>query len=1014
MRRFCGLLLLSFLASWLPVHAQGAQMEVTRQGPGSIRVQGSYDAGDFYLYQGRAVPLRRSLEEILVKFSPETQDQRKAELVRSELSGGEITEIGAGRGRSVSLVRVKKAKQTGDNQQRDKLENGLRRLQGKGEIEYAFAVFIDPVTGSRLLQTDELSVKARPGADVAGLLASRGLEVSQKVRYTDDEYIVRVQNPKAADVIALANELAASGLVQWAEPNFVQEYKKMSAPNDTLFSNQWHLNNTGQAGGTVDADVDAVEAWDLTTGSSRIVIAVLDDGVQTTHPEFSGRIYINEAETINGIDDDGNALIDDRTGWDYYSDDNDPNPAIAYDVHGTAVAGVAAAAGNNGTGVSGACQNCRILPIKICNGNAFASDAVISDAIRYAAQFADVINNSWGGGAASSAIQSAIQYAKANGRGGKGSVVLFASGDTTSGLALYSITIPVGGTHKIRWHYEKNGSLSAGDDTMWLAWVSLPGDTMVNFQSGWPAGSSTSGDAAWSLVDDRLHSDDSHNYTWSAKAGTIGDSQYTDLDLVRTVPGGTLSFSAWVSSEADYDGFRLSIDFFNDGTFEFTWPPTSEAPFSGVPVVDTVIGYPAAYPEPIAVGASTDQDFHSGYSKYGPELDLVAPSSGGSGAGIMTTDRTGADGYASVDYVSGFGGTSASTALASGVVGLVLTRNPDLTADEVQQALQSTADKIGTDPYTLGRNDRYGYGRLNAYSAVLTVGRVDIFFTDPSMGLYQLRTNRNASELDVSAVAGGGASSHAPATAVYRDRQYIAIKGETDPGIYIKSRARDGSFADSSWTQVPGNTSSSPALCVFNDRLYLFVKATSGNGLFYKSMDASGVWSAWASVSGSNTLWRPGLVVSGTHLYCFETDATTNRLFYKVMNDSEVWSSWYMIPTGSTNAAPTPVLHDGSIWLFVKGLAGKLLWWSASAAPETMTSWSPWTSCNGSSEAGPGVAIDPAEKVFHIFVRGNMVPRIWHRTLDPATLGWSDWHLLTNLDPAAQSIDAPAVLPVGW
>ena len=1348
MRQAVILLLLSFFANPPGIQAQDIQLEPIRQAPVSMRVQSrSYDAGDFYVHEGRAVPLSRSLEDILVKFRPQTGGQRKQELVEAELPDAETTDIRPGRGGSVSLVRIKKAKDTDEAQQRDKLENGLRRLREKADVEYANPVFVDPVTGSRLLPLDEISIKIRAGANPDGFLTPRRLEVVEAVRYTDDEYVVRVLDPKTSDLLAVANELARSGLVEWAEPNFVQEYTKSAVPNDPLFNNQWHLNNTGQSGGAVDADVDAVEAWDLTTGSTSVVIAVLDDGVQTTHPDLADRIYTNAAEVINGLDDDGNGYIDDRNGWDFYGNDNNANPTGSDDAHGTSVAGVAAASGNNAAGVSGACQNCRILPVKICyfddSESGFVTDSLIADAIRYAARFADVLNNSWGGGAPSSAIQSAIQYAKSNGRAGKGSVVLFATGNSATGARTYTLTGVPAGTHKFRWRYVKDGDLSAGDDTVWLAWVSLPGGALVDFQAGWPTGSSTAGNALWNLVDDRYHSDDSLNYTWAAKAGTITHSQYSDFDLVRTVPAGTLKFSAWVSSEQGYDGFRLYLDLSNDGTFDFIWPGTTSAPFGGIPAVTTAVGYPAAHPEPIAVGASSDRDYRSGYSEYGPELDVVAPSSGGPGPGITTTDRTGGDGYSTTgDYTSGFGGTSSATPLASGVVGLMLSRNPDLTADQVQQILQNTADKIGTDAYSSGRNDRYGYGRINAYAAVLastkyslTVSRsgtgsgtvtsspggincgsdcgedylrttvvtltasaadgsgfagwsgscsgsdstcsvtmdqarsvtatfnlsvvyyqltvtssgtgsglvlgdgincgsdcsesylagtvvnlaasptppsefvgfsgacsgstcqvtmdsaksvtatfdipthqlsvtvegegtgtvtsspagincgadcaevynhgqevtltaapasgsifagwdgacsgteltcsvlidaaktvtasfslrtyqlsvakegsgsgsvsssppgidcgadctaafdygtvvtltatphtgsdftgwsggcsgaetscevtvsearevtatfrlkptgVDVFFTGPDKGLYQLNTDRDATDTAVAGVAGGGSSSHAPALAVYQGRQYLAIKGATSSSLSIKSRARDGSFGDSNWTQVPGGTSSSPALCVFNNRLYLFVKGGSGAGLYYRSMDSSGAWSGWTQVSGSNTLWRPGLVLFGGRLYLFETNAVSNRLWYKSMDESGTWGEWFMIPTGSTNAAPTPVVRDGKIWLFVKGLAGKLLWWSATTTPDMASSWGPWTSCSGSSEAAPGVAFDPAENVFHLVVRGNMVPRIWHRTFDPATLAWSNWHLLTNLDAAAQSIDAPTVVPADW
>ena len=291
---------------------------------------------------------------------------------------------------------------------------------------------------------------------------------------------------------------------------------------------------------------------------------------------------------------------------------------------------------------------------------------------------------------------------------------------------------------------------------------------------------------------------------------------------------------------------------------------------------------------------------------------------------------------------------------------------------------------------------------------------VSIFFTSPDNRLSELATNRDASAAVVSLVPGGGSSSHSPAVAVLQDRQYIALKGATGNNIYVKSRARGGSFADSLWTQVPGTTSSSPALCTFNNRLYLFVKGGSGNVIYYRWLVPAVGWSGWSSLSGSNTLWRPGVVVFDSRLYHFESDAVSNRIWYRSLGTDGTWSQWSMIPTGTTNVGPTPIVHSGKIWLFAKGLAGKLLWWSSTPTPGTPSSWSAWASCSGSTEAAPGVGLDPEQDLIHLAVTGNMVPRMWHRTLDPATLLWSNWHLLTSVAPEAQPIDSPTVVPANW
>ncbi|MBX3404765.1 MAG: S8 family serine peptidase [Phycisphaeraceae bacterium] len=162
------------------------------------------------------------------------------------------------------------------------------------------------------------------------------------------------------------------------EPNRV--YQHRLAPNDAGYPFQWGHNNTGLefpdsgtgqlAPGVPGADIDAELAWNITTGTDRVVIAVIDTGVQLTHPDLAANIWTNPLEIPgNGIDDDGNGFIDDVNGWDFASNepggqDNNPNDP-ATQGHGTAVAGVIGAVGGNGIGVAGVMWNASILPIKI-------------------------------------------------------------------------------------------------------------------------------------------------------------------------------------------------------------------------------------------------------------------------------------------------------------------------------------------------------------------------------------------------------------------------------------------------------------------------------------------------------------------------------------------------------------------------------------------------------------------------------------------------------------------------
>lgn len=195
--------------------------------------------------------------------------------------------------------------------------------------------------------------------------------------------------------------------VEYAEPNYILRIS--SAPNDPDFGNQWGLDNGN------DADIDAPEAWDITTGDSSVIIAVVDSGVSYNHPDLSANIWTNTGEDFpacnDGLDNDGNGYIDDCHGWDFLDDDNDPTD---FHGHGTHVAGIIAAEGDNAVGVTGVMWHARIMPLRFLGilGSGTVSDAV--EAILYAsANGAHVINNSWGGGGYSQALKDAIDASSA-------------------------------------------------------------------------------------------------------------------------------------------------------------------------------------------------------------------------------------------------------------------------------------------------------------------------------------------------------------------------------------------------------------------------------------------------------------------------------------------------------------------------------------------------------------------------------------------------------------------------
>jgi subtilisin family serine protease len=186
--------------------------------------------------------------------------------------------------------------------------------------------------------------------------------------------------------------------IEYVEPNYRRHPQETIPPNDTDFDLLWGLHNTGQwvngSRGIFDADIDALEAWKLFQDSSDTIVAVLDTGVDYTHPDLNANIWKNEKELhgIDGYDDDGNGYTDDVYGWDFYS--NDKNPMDEGD-HGTHVAGIIAAEMDNTTGIAGVAPNARIMVLRFMNGDGSVSDEI--DAINYAIEKeVKIINMSFG------------------------------------------------------------------------------------------------------------------------------------------------------------------------------------------------------------------------------------------------------------------------------------------------------------------------------------------------------------------------------------------------------------------------------------------------------------------------------------------------------------------------------------------------------------------------------------------------------------------------------------------
>ncbi len=230
-----------------------------------------------------------------------------------------------------------------------------------------------------------------------------------------DEILVKFKNSDKINVIKTAqshdfykalDSYNNNPAVEYAEPNYL--YRASIIPSDTYYNNQWYLQK-----------IKATEAWNEVRESPDVVIAIIDSGVQINHPDLRDNIWRNTGEIAdNGIDDDKNGFIDDINGWDFVNNIADPNPKFENGftedgiLHGTVVAGVAAASGNNAAGIAGITWRARLMPLKVLNDKGEGDTNKVIKAIDYAIQNgADIINLSFVGFGFSQSLDNAIKRA---------------------------------------------------------------------------------------------------------------------------------------------------------------------------------------------------------------------------------------------------------------------------------------------------------------------------------------------------------------------------------------------------------------------------------------------------------------------------------------------------------------------------------------------------------------------------------------------------------------------------
>jgi len=214
--------------------------------------------------------------------------------------------------------------------------------------------------------------------------------------------------------LSVAYALQQADGVDYFYPLVPREVQLYAVPNDPLFPDQWHLQNTGQSGGTPGVDANVVLAWDSVTGSG-VVIGIVDDSLEYDHPDLLANYRAD-------------------LSYDFWEGDPDPSPspsAIYGDNHGTAVGGVAAAVGNNGVGVSGSAPGAQLAGIRLTSG--WPTNWQVAQAFGWKNDQIDIYNNSWGWKEflrpEDPQVLAAVKQGVTSGRDGLGCIYLFAAGN---------------------------------------------------------------------------------------------------------------------------------------------------------------------------------------------------------------------------------------------------------------------------------------------------------------------------------------------------------------------------------------------------------------------------------------------------------------------------------------------------------------------------------------------------------------------------------------------------------
>ena len=467
-------------------------------------------------------------------------------------------------------------------------------------------------------------------------------------------YLLEINDAEKIDLVI--NELISSHCVEYAEK--VPLEKTSLTPNDPSLGSQWGLTK-----------ISATSAWNYFSANSNVIVAIVDDGVERTHPDLAASIWINTGDNNNnGIDDDQNGYIDDSNGWDVADNDNNPNPTTnAYD-HGTHVAGIVGARSNNNIGVASIGFSVKIMPVKASN-NPGSVNAGYNGIIYAVDNGADVINMSWGGYASSTTAQTIIDYAY-----NAGVVCIAAAGNDN----LSTMTYPSGYNHVISVAASSSNDTKAGFSN-YGSWVDItaPGQniysTTVGASYGNKSGTSMASPMVAGLaglmlslnpsltvanIENCLKSTaDNINAVNSGFIGQLGTGRI-NADMAMSCVSATLAWAPIADFSANFTTITAggSVNFTNLSVYNptsFSWSFQGGTPATSTLATPPSITYntPGTYSVQLTASNAngTDSEVKTAYIIVNPasgclKMNFPAPTTW-SGTNYYTGATPGADGW---------------------------------------------------------------------------------------------------------------------------------------------------------------------------------------------------------------------------------------------------------------------------------------------------------------------------------------------------------------------------------